>query len=116
KQLHRIVYGLAVLAVAHFFLQTKIDASEATLMAGFFILLMAYRLAFAQRLKPSAQLHLIIAICSALLTAALEFAWYALATGIDPLAVLTANFALSDGLRPAPLVLIAGLTLMAVGE
>jgi methionine sulfoxide reductase heme-binding subunit len=48
KQLHRIVYGLAVLAIAHFFLQTKIDASEATLMAGFFILLMAYRLAIAR--------------------------------------------------------------------
>jgi methionine sulfoxide reductase heme-binding subunit len=116
KQLHRIVYGLAVLAIAHFFLQTKIDASEATLMAGFFILLMAYRLAIAYRLRLSSQLHLAIAVASALLTAALEFAWYGLATGIDPLAVLFANFAFSDSLRPAPLVFIAGLALMTIGE
>jgi sulfoxide reductase heme-binding subunit YedZ len=116
KQLHRIVYGLTVLASAHFFLQTKIDATEATLMAGFFILLMAYRLAMAHRLSFSPQLHLAIAIASALATAALEFAWYGLATGIDPLAVLSANFAFSKVLRPAPLVLAAGLALMAIGE
>jgi len=116
KQLHRIVYGLAVLAIAHFFLQTKIDASEATLMAGFFILLMAYRLAIAHRLRFSAQLHLAVAVASALLTAAVEFAWYDFATGIDPLAVFSANFAFSEGLRPAPLILIAGLTLMTIGE
>jgi sulfoxide reductase heme-binding subunit YedZ len=116
KQLHRIVYGLAVLAIAHFFLQSKIDATEATLMAGFFILLMAYRLAMAHRLRFSPQLHLAIAIASALVTAALEFAWYGLATGINPLAVLSANFAFSNALRPAPLILIAGLALMAIGE
>jgi methionine sulfoxide reductase heme-binding subunit len=116
KQLHRIVYGLAVLAIAHFFLQSKIDATEATLMAGFFILLMAYRLAMAHRLRFSPQLHLAIAIASALVTAALEFAWYGLATGINPLAVLSANFAFSNALRPAPLILIAGLALMAIDE
>jgi sulfoxide reductase heme-binding subunit YedZ len=116
KQLHRIVYGLTVLAIAHFFLQTKIDATEATLMAGFFILLMAYRLAMAHRLRFSPQLHLAIAIASALATAALEFAWYGFATGIDPMAVLSANFAFSNVLRPAPLVFIAGLALMAIGE
>jgi methionine sulfoxide reductase heme-binding subunit len=116
KQLHRIVYGLAVLAIAHFFLQTKIDATEATLMAGFFILLMAYRLAIAHRLRFSAQLHLAIGVSSALLTTAVELAWYGFATGIDPLVVFSANFALSGGLRPAPLVLIAGLTLMMIGE
>jgi sulfoxide reductase heme-binding subunit YedZ len=116
KQLHRIVYGLAVLAIAHFFLQTKIDASESTLMAGFFILLMTYRLAIARRLRLSAQLHLMIAVVSALLTAAVEFAWYGFATGIDPLAVFSANLVLSEGLRPAPVILIAGLTLMIIGE
>jgi methionine sulfoxide reductase heme-binding subunit len=116
KQLHRIVYGLTVLAIAHFFLQTKIDATEATLMAGFFILLMAYRLAIVRKLRFSPQLHLAIAVASALVTAALEFAWYGLATGIDPLAVLSANLAFPNVLRPAPLVLIAGLALMAIGE
>jgi sulfoxide reductase heme-binding subunit YedZ len=85
-------------------------------MAGFFILLMAYRLAMAHRLRFSPQLHLAIAIASALATAALEFAWYGFATGIDPMAVLSANFAFSNVLRPAPLVFIAGLALMAIGE
>jgi hypothetical protein len=51
-----------------------------------------------------------------LLTAALEFAWYGLATGIDPLAVLWANLAFPASIRPAPIVFAAGLIMMAIGE
>ena len=44
-RLHRIVYVIGVLAAFHFFIQSKADVYEPTLMAGLFVLLMLYRLA-----------------------------------------------------------------------
>ena len=44
KQIHQLVYGIAGLGLLHYFIQSKIDVSPATLMAGLFILLMIYRL------------------------------------------------------------------------
>src|SRR5262245_47257907 len=41
--LHRFVYAIAVLAVVHFFMQSKLNAYEPVLMAGFLIWLLAYR-------------------------------------------------------------------------
>ncbi|WP_421696526.1 ferric reductase-like transmembrane domain-containing protein [Aestuariivirga sp.] len=37
KRLHRWTYRIAALAILHFFMQSKIDTSEATLMAGLFL-------------------------------------------------------------------------------
>ncbi|MBM3519499.1 MAG: sulfoxide reductase heme-binding subunit YedZ, partial [Alphaproteobacteria bacterium] len=56
KALHRLVYGIAALGILHYFMQSKIDASQATLMAGLFLLLMIHRLMFRWRLAatPSA--------------------------------------------------------------
>lgn len=109
KPLHRIVYGLAALAILHFFMQSKIDASEATLMAGLFLLLMAYRLVIARRLQPGFAVLAGAALAAALATAVLEFAWYGLTSGIDPWRVAAANLHMTDDLRPAVIVLLAGL-------
>ena len=46
-------------------------------------------------------------------TAGLEFAWYALATRINPWRVLSANLDFSFGPRPAEWVLICGLAVVA---
>ena len=45
NRLHKIVYSIGLLAAFHFFIQSKADVYEPTLMAGFFLLLMFYRLA-----------------------------------------------------------------------
>jgi sulfoxide reductase heme-binding subunit YedZ len=50
-----------------------------------------------------------LALGAGLATAALEFAWYALATGIDPWRVAAANLDVGYGLRPAVWVLVVGL-------
>src|ERR1700716_2963761 len=41
--LHRIVYGLAALAVVHFFIQSKLNIYEPVLMAACLVWLLAYR-------------------------------------------------------------------------
>lgn len=111
KQLHRLVYVIAVLALVHYILQSKIDVSEAVLYSGLFLTLMLHRLALRYRLALTPLRFAGIAIAGAFVTALLEFAWYGLATGIDPWRILKANAMLAFGLRPAVIVLLAGLAM-----
>ena len=39
--LHRVVYGIALLATVHFFMQSKLEIYQPVLMAGFLIWLLA---------------------------------------------------------------------------
>ena len=109
KMLHRLVYGVAVLGLLHYFIQTKIDVSPATLMAGFFILLMIHRIFISQRMALTPFVLAISAGLAGVLTAITEFTWYALATGVDPWRIAQANLMFSFGLRPAIIVLLVGL-------
>lgn len=108
-RLHRIIYGVGVLAALHFFVQSKADVYEPTLMAGFFMLLICYRLAHWRGFKLTSPLVLVgIAIFAALATAAIEYAWYGIATGVPPSRVLAANLQFSYSIRPAWWVLATG--------
>ena len=109
KQIHQLVYGIAGLGLLHYFIQSKIDVSPATLMAGLFILLMIYRLFINRRMALTPMVLAISAMLASLLTALTEFAWYGLATGIDPFRIAKANLLFSFGLRPAAIVLLVGL-------
>jgi methionine sulfoxide reductase heme-binding subunit len=114
KMLHRIVYGLAVLGLFHYYMQSKIDVSSATLMAGLFFLAMTVRLMVQRRIALTAINLAIAAVIGAALTATAEFAWYGLATGINPTKVFAANFTVAHGLRPALIVLLVGLGVAVV--
>ena len=114
QRLHRLVYGIGVLALVHFMLQTKADVTEATLTFGLFLWLMGYRLGAPKGAAPGRLAMLGLALCAGLTTVALEFAWYGLATGIDPWRVLAANLDVGYGLRPAVWVLVVGLGLFAL--
>jgi sulfoxide reductase heme-binding subunit YedZ len=109
KRLHRLTYGIAVLALLHYFLQSKANVADATFAAGVFFWLMLWRLAPARwrgRLLPLPALALVAGLATALA----EAAWYGLATsGVDPLRVLAANLDVTFGPRPAVWVLAAGL-------
>lgn len=117
RALHRAVYGAAALAVVHHFLQAKINIDEACVRAGLFAWLMLYRLA-AWRLDPQRVRRgsglVLLAVLAALFTAAAEFAWYGLATGVDPLRVLAANLSAMAAPRPAAVVLTIGLLVALV--
>jgi sulfoxide reductase heme-binding subunit YedZ len=109
NRLHHIVYAIGVLAGLHFFMQTKADVFEATLTGGLFLLLMTYRILHWRRFSLSSPFVLLGgAIAAAVLTAAIEFAWYGLATGVPPVRVLAANLHFSYMIRPAWWVLLVG--------
>lgn len=114
KLLHKTVYAVAALGVLHFFMQSKIDASEATLMAGLFLTLMIYRIAIMKRMGLTPPVLAVSAAAGALVTAATEFAWYGLATGADPWRVAQANLSLIAGPRPAVIVGLAGMIFAAL--
>ncbi len=110
NRLHRIVYVIGLFAAFHFFIQSKADVYEPTLMAGFFLLLMFYRLAHWRGFSLASPFVLVaVAILAALGTAAIEYAWYGIATGVPPGRVLAANLQFSFSIRPAWWVLATGL-------
>jgi sulfoxide reductase heme-binding subunit YedZ len=109
KQLHRLVYGIAVLALVHYFLQAKADVTDAVMLSGLFVWLMLWR-AVPRRFQRNLLALIVLAPLAGFITAWIEFAWYGLATGIDPWRVLDANltFDLDFGLRPSAWVTISG--------
>ncbi len=115
SRLHKIVYAIGLLAAFHFFIQSKADVFEPTLMAGLFLLLMLYRLAHWRGFAlTSPSILVAIAILGGLGTAAVEYAWYGLATGVPPGRVLAANLQFSFSIRPAWWVLATGLAVAAI--
>jgi sulfoxide reductase heme-binding subunit YedZ len=114
-RLHKLVYPIAVLGVVHFFLQSKVDVSEATLMAGMFVGLMLYRFAHWRgwSLRSAVTLS-VIAVIAGLATAGIEYAWYALATGIPADRVVAANLEWMWPLRPAWNVVLAGVAISVI--
>jgi sulfoxide reductase heme-binding subunit YedZ len=114
-RLHKIVHAIAVLAVLHFFMQSKIDVFQATLMLGCLVYLEGCRLLVWRRIKLGFIALSGLAVVSGLLTAGLEAGWYAAATKVHAILVLQANLALKMGLRPAWWILIAGLAFAVLG-
>ena len=101
RRLHRVVYPLAALALVHFTLQSKADVTEPMLMAGLFAWLMGYRVVAPAGVRRGCWRWSGWRCSRRAATAAVEFGWYALATGIDPWRVLAANLDVAFGLRPA---------------
>lgn len=114
NRLHSLVYAIAVLALVHFLLQSKIDVTEPVIMVGLFLVLMGQRL--LQRFDVGdAVLPLAgLAVGSTVLTALIEAIWYRLRNGIPFDQVLGADFDFGSPLRPAWWVLAAGLALLGV--
>ncbi|MFO1166800.1 MAG: ferric reductase-like transmembrane domain-containing protein [Rhodoblastus sp.] len=115
KKLHRLVYAIVLLSLVHFFMQSKLDVSEPTAMAGIFALLGFLRLPrrFGRALTP--MIVLAIAVATTALVAIAEAGWYALTMGAPFAALLEADFSLDLGLRPCWWAMIAGVVLAAVG-
>lgn len=120
NRLHLLVHPVAVLALVHFFLQSKVDVSEPVLMSGIYLWLAGFRLMDRTPLKGAADGRrgrgtalvtlLVLALAAGLATAGVEAGWYGLASGVDPLRVLAANLDLSLlPPRPAILVTLGGL-------
>jgi sulfoxide reductase heme-binding subunit YedZ len=113
KRLHRAIYALGVVALLHYFIQSKSNVSEPAFMSGLFVWLMLWR-ALPMAWQRSLVAQLALGVVAACMTAGIEFAWYALATGINPWRVLAASETISFGLRPAHYVALMGLAVVVL--
>lgn len=116
SRLHSLAYGIAVLGVIHFFIQSKLDVTEPVLMAGVLVFLLAYRIVFRLAGEVGPLRLLGVVALSALLTAAIEVAWYGLATRVNPWLVLEANVSFALGPRPMWWILGGGLALVVLAQ
>ena len=110
KRLHRAAYAIGLLALLHYFIQSKANVSEPVIFAGLYLWLMMWRL-LPQGWRRNLAVYPVLAVLAAGLAAGVEFAWYGLATRINPWRVLAASETLHFGLRPAHWVLIATLAI-----
>jgi sulfoxide reductase heme-binding subunit YedZ len=113
KRLHRAVYALGVVALLHYFIQSKSNVSEPVFFSGLFVWLMLWR-ALPMGWQRSVAAQLGLTAVAAVAAAGIEFGWYGLATGINPWRVLAASETLFYGLRPAHYVALAGLGVVAL--
>jgi sulfoxide reductase heme-binding subunit YedZ len=113
KRLHWTIYLIAPVALLHYFIQSKANVSEPVYCSGLFVWLMLWRV-LPMTWQRTVIAQLAITIVAACATAGIEFAWYALATGINPWRVLAASETLRFGLRPAHYVALTGLAVTAL--
>ena len=108
KRLHWLIYPAAVLALLHFFIQSKLNVGEATMAAGFFTWLMIWRL-MPERLRTRTLGLALLAVGATLSTLVFEVAWYGLVNHVDPMRILAANIDPDLAPRPALKVLAAAV-------
>src|SRR5262249_61818951 len=114
-RIHRLVYGIAVIAAVHFFIQSKLNIYEPVLMAGFLMWLLAYRALYRRNGEVTPFHLLLLAGGTAAATAVGEAMIYFFTSGVDARRILLAHFDLDMEVRPAWWVLAAGLAVAAVG-
>lgn len=118
RKLHWLVYPIAVLGAIHYFMQSKLEVFEPTVMGGIFLWLMLYRvLHWAFPRANEFPLSVIAATWFAVgaftfLTEAIAF-W--IAFGAPVLRVLAVDFDFHAGIRPGWYVWGAGAIVTAIG-
>ncbi|HEY6024935.1 MAG TPA: protein-methionine-sulfoxide reductase heme-binding subunit MsrQ [Pseudolabrys sp.] len=116
RRLHQIIYVIALLALIHYFQQTKADVTVPTFAASLFFWLIAYRLlAWWQDASELSTISLLmLAIAVAAITFVGESFGIAIAFHVSPLLVLGMIFDFDAGIRPGWQVLAAGLLVVAI--
>lgn len=116
RRLHQAIYAIALLALIHYFQQTKADVTVPTFAAGLFLWLIAYRvLAWWQDGSELSTLSLFgLAIGVSVVTFLGEAIGIAIAFHVSPVRVLGTIFDFDAGIRPGWQVLAAGLAVTVV--
>ncbi|HYX04711.1 MAG TPA: ferric reductase-like transmembrane domain-containing protein [Reyranella sp.] len=112
RRLHWLIYPAGLIALVHFFIQSKLKIGEPAFAAGLFVWLMLWRVLPA-KLRVSFAGLAVLAVSATLATVVFETAWYVLVNGVDPERVLAANIDPDLWPRPAQKVLIASLLVIA---
>jgi sulfoxide reductase heme-binding subunit YedZ len=116
RRVHQLVYGIALLALIHYFQQTKADVTVPTFAAGLFLWLIAYRvLAWWEGSSELSTVNLLVlAIAVSILTFVGEAVGIAIAFHVSPMLILGTIFDFDAGIRPGWQVLAAGLAVVVV--
>ena len=116
RRLHQLIYAIALLALIHYFQQTKADVTVPTFAAGLFLWLIAYRLvAWWQANQELSTLTLLaLSVAVSMLTFIGEAVGIGIAFHVSPLRVLVTVFDVDAGIRPGWQVLGAGLVVVAI--
>lgn len=117
QRLHMLIYGIALLAIIHFFQQTKLNVTIPTFIAALFAWLVCYRLLVRNK-KPREELStlglLVLTITVSALTFAIEAGAIGWAFRVSPLRILQTAFDYDVEIRPGWVVLGAGLAVVAL--
>lgn len=120
QRLHQLIYAIVLLALIHFFQQTKADVWVPTFFAGLVGWLLGYRLMVWQRAsreEPSAWMLLALTLAVSALTFICEALGIAIVFNTTPWMVLQMAFDVdleTLDVRPGWLVLAAGLVVVAL--
>jgi sulfoxide reductase heme-binding subunit YedZ len=116
RRLHQLIYAIALLALIHYFQQTKADVTVPTFAAGLFLWLIVYRLvAWWQASQELSTLTLLaLSVAVSVLTFIGEAVGIGIAFHVSPLRVLNTVFDFDAGIRPGWQVLGAGLVVVAI--
>lgn len=114
RRLHQAIYVIALLALVHYFQQTKADVTVPTFVAGIFAWLVGYRVVawWQDRSELSAVSLLALSVVVSLLTFVGEAVGIGLAFHVSPTRVLATVFDFDAGIRPGWQVLAAGLAVV----
>ena len=113
KRLHWLIYPAALLAIVHFFIQSKVRIGEAAFAGGLLVWLILWRV-LPQRLRTRYLGLVLLAAGATLATAAFEATWYGLVNNVDPMRILAANIDPDLMPRPAQKVLVASVAMIAI--
>ena len=119
QRLHNVIYGIGLLALIHYFQQTKADVSVPTFAAGLFAWMIGYRLLIQFRKtrdEPPSSMLFALSVIVAALTFIAEAIGIGIVFNVSPFRVLGTAFDFDDlaMIRPGWLVLGAGLIVVAV--
>lgn len=111
--LHAWIYAGAALSLLHYFMEVRLDATEAALWTGMFFLLIAFRLV-RKRAEPGFLNLSLMALACGLATVLAEATYYKISTHVNIMRVLAANLDFSYSIRPAWWVFGTGLVMAAL--
>lgn len=118
QRLHTAIYAIGLLALIHFFQQTKADVWVPTFVAGLFGWLIGYRLLIKfrkAREEPPTWILLALSVVISALTFIAEAVGIGFAFNVSPLLVLQTTFDFDfAAMRPGWLVLGTGLTVVVI--
>jgi sulfoxide reductase heme-binding subunit YedZ len=118
QRLHAAIYVIGLLALIHFFQQTKADVWVPTFVAGLFGWMIGYRLLIKfrkAREEPPTWMLLALSVVISALTFIAEAVGIGLVFNVSPLLVLQTTFDFDfAAMRPGWLVLGTGLTIVAI--